>query len=271
MADITASPGTLTATPRFSIGRTLSLSFAVLWSNLWPLSVIAIAVTTGQVALELSVPLTGYRSLVLLLAGLVAFALITAPVTYATLQHLRGRRLTLAGMLAGGMARLGRVLVGAIIVAFVLIVPIGALLALLPWIGSPELLMFGLTAAFFLTILVIWFVLMPVLVAEDVRLLSSFGRSRRLTSGRRWATLALALLLSATIFAVMTIAYILRFVVLGYALDLFIAYSVAPSMPAIPLSAFASLLTAIVPTVAYHLLRAEKEGVGADTHAGVFE
>jgi hypothetical protein len=50
--DIAPSPLTLALAPRFVIGRTLSLSFAVLWRNLWRMFVIGLAVMLLQVAIE---------------------------------------------------------------------------------------------------------------------------------------------------------------------------------------------------------------------------
>ena len=43
------------------------------------------------------------------------------------------------------------------------------------------------------------------------------------------------------------------------------------SLTLVPLGAFSSLMIAIVPAVAYHLLQAEKEGGGVEVLARVFD
>lgn len=272
MTEIAASPVTLALAPRFSIGRTLSLSFAVLWRNLWRLSAVALALTTLQAAIEFYVPIAGTGLLGLSIALLI-FALVTSPVTVAAVQHVRGVRPTLAGMLAGGLRRLVRVCIGTAILFFVLIMPPSVLLTFGTALGLPTVLMLlliGIAAVYVLAILVMWFVAVPVLVTEDVGILSCFRRSRYLTRGHRWGMLAVALVLATMVFAMMMIAMTVHFSLIANApvqmmLHPWLSLTIAP------LGAFSSLMTAIIPAVAYHLLQAEREGAGADVLARVFE
>ena len=272
MTDIAASPPVLAAAPRFSTGRTLSLSFAVLWRNLWRLSAVAVAVTALQAAMEFYVPASG-TGLVSVGAALLMFAVVTAPVTVAAVQHVRDGRPTFAGMLRDGLRRIVHVSIGAAILFFVLLVPSGGLLTLGTALGLPEillLLLIGLAAVYVFAMFAMWFVAMPVLVTEDVGILSSFRRSRYLTRGHRWAVLALALVLVTIVVATMMIATILRLSLIAYA-PAQMMLSPWLSLTIVPLGAFSSLMTAIIPAVAYHLLQAEREGAGTDVLARVFD
>jgi hypothetical protein len=277
VTDIATSPPALALAPRFSIGRTLSLSFAVLWRNLWRMFAIGLAVMLLQMAIEEYVVLAAADLLgagISILGALVLIALVNASVTVGTLQHLRGERPTLAGMLRGGLRRIGRALIGAVLWVIAILLPSVAALAAGIWIGLPALLLIGGACVFGLSVLVVWFVLIPVMVAEDMRILSSFGRSRQLTSGHRWGVLGVALILAAILATIM---------MLGVALDYATYYALltfAPlqatmlpwlSLVAVPFGAFSSLMTAIIPAVTYHFLQAEKEGGGTDVLARVFD
>jgi hypothetical protein len=277
VTDIATSPLALAPAPRFSIGRTLSLTFAVLWRNLWRMSVVAVAVTALQLAIELYVPLdddsvidpfVGFFAN--LLNSAVLLALAASPVAFATLQHLGGNPTTFAGMLGGGLRRVVRVLIGGGLWLLALLLPSTGLLIAGLWLGLPEILMLAGAGIYILAVFSVWFVVVPVLVAEDVRLLSSFGRSGRLTRDHRWGVLALALILIAVIVAMMAIAWSLHLALVVYAPVPMMLYSWG-SLVAIPFGAFSTLMTAIIPAVAYHLLRTEREGGAAETVARVFD
>lgn len=273
MTDIATSPLTLARAPRFSIGRTLSLSFVVLWRNLWRMFAIGLAVMLLQVAIEEYVVAVADNLLgagVSILGALALIALVTALVTVGTLQHLRRGRPTLVGMLRGGLHRIVRVLIGAALWVIAILMPSVAALVAGTLIGLPAPLLVGGACVFGLSVLVVWFVIIPVLVAEDVPILSSFRRSSQLTSGHRWGVLGVALVLAAILVAM---------VMLGATLT-FALFAVVPlqamilpwlSIAVIPLGAFSSLMTAIIPAVAYYLLQAEKEGGGVEVLARVFE
>jgi hypothetical protein len=272
VTDIASSPLALALALRFSIGRTLSLTFAVLWRNFWRMSAVALAVTALRVAIEFYVPvvLTGLLSIGV---ALLMFALVICPVTVATVQHVRGGRPTFADMLRGALRRIVRVSIGTLILFLALFVPPGALLALGAALGLPEILLLlltGIVTVYALAIFTMWFVAVPVLVTEEVGILSSFRRSRYLTRGHRWGVLALALVLAVIVFAMMTIAMTVR---LSLIVNAPIQMMMHPwlSLANVPLGAFSSLMAAIVPAVTYCLLQAEKEGAGTDLLARVFE
>jgi hypothetical protein len=271
-ADIAAPPPVLATAPRFSIGRTLSLGFVVLWRNLWRLSAVALTVSAMQAAIEFYAPIAN-TGLLSLGVALLMFALVTSPVTAAAVQYVRGDRPTLAGMLRGGLRRLVRVAIGAVMLFFGLLVPPGLFLVLGTALQLPTfllLLLNAIAAIYALAVLAMWFVTMPVLVAEDVGVFSSFRRSRYLTRDHRWGTLALALILAVMVFVMMTIALTVR---LSFVVSAPMQMMLHPwlSLTMIPLNAFSSLVIAIIPAVAYHLLQTEREGAGADALARVFE
>jgi hypothetical protein len=90
-----------------------------------------------------------------------------------------------------------------------------------------------------------------------------FGRALDLSRGRRWSILGLFL-----VYGVMIVA--IGAVMVG--LDAVLEDSAIVSLVLlIPFSAFFSVIGAILPAVVYYLLRAEKEGVGIDQIAMVFD
>src|SRR5213593_2448941 len=105
------------AGPRFAIGRALSLSFGVLGRNLAPMGVVSLAVTAIQSVIELvlaggaSDSDSGGSSFL----NLFSYAIITAPVTYATFQDLRGTPVGLGGMFSKGYGSIGRVIGAALV------------------------------------------------------------------------------------------------------------------------------------------------------------
>ena len=116
---------------------------------------------------------------------------------------------------------------------------------------------------FLLYILVVWFVVIPVLVVEDVRFFSSFGRAAELSRGRRWGMLGVLLLYGVLIVAIGAAILVVAIV----AADA----PVLALIVIVPLSALMSVVGAILPVVVYYLLRTEKEGIGIDDIAKVFD
>jgi hypothetical protein len=176
-------------------------------------------------------------------------------------------------VLLGGLRRLVRVCIGAVILFFGLLVPPSLLLTLGTALQLPTfvlLLLIAIAAVYVLAILAMWFVVMPVLVTENVGIFSSFRRSHYLTRDHRWGTLALALILAVIVLGMMMIALTVRLSFIGSATVQMMLYPWL-SLVVVPLGAFSALMTAIIPAVAYHLLQAEREGAGADVLARVFE
>ena len=119
-------------------------------------------------------------------------------------------------------------------------------------------------AIFLLYILVLWFVVIPVLVVEDISLLFQF-RARCRTFP--WPAVGHARPVAALRHPHHRIWVALLLVVATFAAD-------APILALIvmvPFSALYSVVGAILPVVVYYLLRAEKEGIGIDEIAKVFD
>jgi hypothetical protein len=120
-----------------------------------------------------------------------------------------------------------------------------------------------------LFLFVIWWVCAPVLLVDGGGILAALRRSAHLTKGRRWKIFGL-LMLFGIMMAVPIIA-----VVLIAGVSATEALSGDPSTPA----AFAGLiiiglttaLHAVLVTVSYYHLRAEKEGLGVEEAARVFD
>jgi hypothetical protein len=250
---------------RFAIGRALSLRFGVLGRNLAPMGVVSLAVTAIQSVIELvlaggaSDSDSGGSSFL----NLFSYAIITAPVTYATFQDLRGTPVSLGGMFSKGYGSIGRVIGAALVLGFVIIVPV--LIAMFAGVslGMSLAVAGGACGIFAVYIFVAWFVVVPVLVVEDVRFFAGFGRALDLSKGRRWSILGLLLVYVAIMAAIG--------VVMVTVTVLFPDAAILNALLLIPFGAFYSVIGAILPAVVYYLLRSEKEGVGIDDIARVFD
>jgi len=253
--------------PRFSISGSLSMTFGVLGRNFVPMMVIALVVTAIQTAIEYilagGIPTEGESNSGSFL-NIISYGVITAPITYATFQDLRGTRIGISGMMSGGFKRIARVIGAALAVGIVVVVPI--VIAVFLYFASTTIgVAVGIAAAVFLFfILVIWFVLVPVQVVEDVGFLAGFGRAADLSKGRRWGILGVLLVYFVIIIGIS----IVIFGIIG------VIAVTAPTIGLIlmvPFLALYSVLGAIMPSVVYYLLRSEKEGIGIDEIAKVFD
>jgi len=249
--------------PRFAIGRALALSFGVLARNLGPMAAISLAVTAVQSAVDYMLSGGTGDDSSNSVSNLIAYALITAPVTYATFQDLRGTPVGIGSIFSKGFGIIWRVAGATIGVVLVAIVPVIGVFFIGLFAGLPLVLLGVLAGIFVLYIFVVWFVLVPVLVVEDIRFFAGFGRALDLSRGRRWSILGLLLVYGAIIVAIGA-------VMLGL-VALFQDSAIVSLVLLIPFGAFYSVIGAILPAVVYYLLRAEKEGVGIDQIAMVFD
>jgi len=251
--------------PRFSISRSLSMTFGVLGRNFVPMMVIALVVTTIQAVIEYI--LTGgvlEESNSSSFLNIISYGLITAPVTYATFQDLRGTRVGISEMMSGGFKKIARVIGAALVVGIVVIVPI--VVAVFLYFASEFIgIAVGIAAAVFLFyILVTWFGLVPVLVVEEVGFMAGFGRAANLSKSRRWGILGLLLVYFVIIIGI-------SIVIFGIIGVIAMTAPIVGLILMIPFLSLYSVLGAIMPAVVYYLLRAEKEGVGIDDIAKVFD
>ena len=263
MSNALVAPGE----PQFSIASSLSMTFGVLGRNFVPMMTIAVIVTAVQSAIEYVLSggdVMGGESSGGSFLNILSHGFITAPLTYATFQDLRGTRVGISDMMSGGFKKIGRVMGAAFAVGVVAVVVV--LLAVFLYFASEFL---GIAAGIAATIAVLylfvaWFALVPVLVVEDVKFFAGFGRAAALSAGRRWALLGLLLIYGVIIVAISAVI----FGIIGF---IAVAAPLVGLVLMIPLLALYSVLGAIMPAVVYYLLRAEKEGVGIDEIAKVFD
>lgn len=250
---------------RFTIGRALSLSFGVLGRNFGSMAFIAITITAIQAVIDyvLTGDATGGESSASSFLGIVSYSLITAPVTYATFQDLRGTKASMADLFSRGFSRVGRVVAASFAFGVVLAVPIVVVAMIGGVAGVPGFVLIAAGSIFALFVFIRWFILVPVQVMEEGGFSRGFTRAAELGRGRRRTLLALMLvylvMVAGIMFAMVAIAHL------------------APDSPIVagamfvPVAAFSSVMGAILPATVYYLLRAEKEGVGIDEIAKVFD
>jgi MFS family permease len=245
---------------RFEIGRVISTSLAVFGRNLVPFVILALVIGIPYIlvsfwgaispedieAIQASGQLPpGFWGMIIVavLIFMLTNALTQSAIVFGTFQDLRGQRASIGECLARGLASMPRVVVAAILASIGIM--IGAFLLFVPGV----------------ILMLMWWVFVPVLVVEGAGIMPSFGRSRELTRGHRWAILGLLF--------VVGIAQWLVSLVIGLVAGLLGAF-VAELVNLIVMlffSAFASVMTA----VGYFYLRVEKEGIVIDDIARVFD
>jgi hypothetical protein len=263
MSNVLVAPGE----PQFSIARSLSMTFGVLGRNFVPMMTLAVIVTAVQSVIEYVLSggdVMGGESNGGSFLNILSYGFITAPLTYATFQDLRGTRVGLSDMMSGGFKKIGRVMGAAFAVGVVAVIVV--LLAVFLYFASEVLgIAAGIAAAIaVLFMFVAWFALVPVLVVEDVKFFAGFGRAAALSAGRRWGLLGLVLIYGVVIVGISLVI----FGIIGF---IAVAAPLVGLVLMIPFLALYSVLGAIMPVVVYYLLRSEKEGVGIDEIAKVFD
>jgi hypothetical protein len=263
MSNALVAPGE----PQFSIARSLSMTFGVLGRNFVPMMTIAVIVTAVQSVIEYVLSggdVTGGESSGGSFLNILSYGFITAPLTYATFQDLRGTRIGLSDMMSGGFKKIGRVMGAAFAVGVVAVV--AALPAVFLYFASEFVgIAAGIAAAIaVLFMFVAWFALVPVLVVEDVKFFAGFGRAAALSAGRRWGLLGLLLIYGVIIVGISLVI----FGIIGF---IAVTAPLIGLVLMIPFLALYSVIGAIMPVVVYYLLRSEKEGVGIDEIARVFD
>jgi hypothetical protein len=249
------------------------MTFGVFGRNFVPMMVIALAVMAIQAAIEFALgggiaveqsDASSPASIVSSLLSIIGYGLVTAPITYATFQDLRGTRVGLSGMMSGGFNQIVRVIGAALAIGVLIFV--SAMIAVVLYFASTFVGVVATIAAviFAFFILVTWFPLVPALVMEDVGFMAGFGRAGHLSKGRRWGILGLLLVYFVIIIGI-------SIVIFGIIGVIAVTAPIVGLVLMIPFLSVYSVLGAIMPAVVYYLLRSEKEGVGIDEIARVFD
>lgn len=120
-----------------------------------------------------------------------------------------------------------------------------------------------------------WYVALPVRVAEPVSITAAMSRSAALTSGRRWEIFGAALVLFvvgslvAAIFGAVGSVIVFAFASGGSG-EVGVAAIFLSTVVSVIGQTFSTLLFIVAPSVAYYLLRGEKEGGESEAIAEIF-
>lgn len=248
---------------RFDVGRTLNRAFSLLGRNPVSLLVSALILVGLPLALlgwaqttVLASPDSGsgfaWAAFLYIPVTVVAGALLQSSVIYGAVNDWNGQKASLGSTLRAAFARL-LPLIGVSILAG-LAAGLAAILLVIP----------GIMVA------VAYEVATPVVVMERGRgVFGSLSRSADLTRGDRWP-----------IFGILALLFILGLVFSAIQNALVAAFNVGAPLVALRLTAmvltpltqsFSTLLGALVSASVYYELRNNKEGVGAEVLASVFD
>ena len=239
----------------FVVGRVLNRTFSVLTRNFLTFFTVTAVASLPSVLLSQSSKFSATASPEEILSGLgllflgiflalILYTLSQAVVLYGAFQDMRGHPVSLTESLQVGLRRFFPIIGVAICMAFVLI--FAFLLFIVPG----------------LILMTAWFVATPACVVERLGPIRSMGRSRQLTKGHRWKIFGLMLLL---------------FLISGIiSPTLAVALSAMGGETLVMIgnliwSGIWGAFYAIAAVVAYHDLRAAKEGIDIEQIAAVFD
>jgi len=258
------STATRFAAGDFSVGRVLNRTFSVLTGNFLTFFTVTTVASLPTVLLSESPTLMTSGSptfttralsgenLTLtigflflgMFVSIVLYTLSQAIVLFGAFQDMRGRPVSLVESLQVGLRRFFPIIGLAISTSFL------AGLAIIFFI-VPGLILFTM-----------WFVATPVCVVERLGPFASMGRSRRLTKGYRWRVFGLILLL--------VLISVIVSPTLGAALGA-MGNKFLVIIGSLVWSGIWGAFYAIAAVVAYHDLRAAKEGIDIEQIAAVFD
>ena len=229
----------------FSVGEVLATSFAILFRNIVPFGILSVLVLSPTLFFGLAIIGSPIDPAVSMIVGAVLSIFLTAAVTgalvYGTSRQLGGHKVAIGECLGRGLATALPVI--GVIILMTLGMTIGMLLLVIPGI----------------ILYVMWWVALPVAVIERPGVVASLKRSAALTKGRRWHVFGILLLI------------ILLSAVLSFLLRSFEGDVVVGIVLSLLVNAFSAALGAVVGAVGYYRLRGEKEGLGVESIASVFD
>jgi MFS family permease len=240
----------------FSVGRVLNRTFSVLTRNFLTFFTVTAVASLPSVLLSQSASLDpsmatgedmalGVGLLLLgMFVGIVLYTLSQPIVLYGAFQDMRGRPVSLTESLQVGLRRFFSIL--GLAISMSLLMALGFIFFVVPGF----------------ILMSMWFVATPVCVVEQLGPFSSMGRSRRLTKGYRWRIFGLILLLFLISGIISPTLGLAMGAIGGKALVL---------IGALVWSGVWGAFYAIAAVVAYHDLRAAKEGIDIEQIAAVFD
>lgn len=256
----------------FLFGNVVGRGFSILFRN---------AVAFGTIAVVLMIPYaavnvlqaTGYLPartmgtvILEIIVGFVLPLLLMAAIVFSAFQDMRGKRVSVGDAIAGGFQVIMPVVGTGITTGFAVLLAAGpAFFAAQIKMGGVQVLMALGLLAIPIFLLTLFFVAIPACVVERQGVAKSIRRSVQLTRGERWrvlAVMAIVWLVGAGVLLVLG-AFAFAAMQAGSVLGPPVLLSLA--------AAFYYALNAAMATVAYHDLRIDKEGIGTDVVAGVFD
>ncbi|UQZ90181.1 hypothetical protein C4J81_13615 [Deltaproteobacteria bacterium Smac51] len=237
---------------RLDISSILSRSFAIMLERPGIFLVLALISWLPSLAVDLFIPDTaagkvGLAVLVDFLLGMV----IEGAIAYATFYALKGLPFTMGDSLSVGLAKVGSIVLAAILVGIGVL--LGTILLIIPGIIIYCMLAVTIQAC----------------VVEDLGAIDSLKRSADLTRGYRWPIFGLVLLVS--IGGGLVVGFISGFGV-GFSASSgtqtpIIITTVMANAVGVVITAFASIMYSII----YFDLRCLKEGLSLDSLTAVFD
>ena len=182
--------------------------------------------------------------LIVVVIALFLQPLSTAIILYGAFQDMRGYGVSLSESVARGLSRFPSLL--GLMVVMTLAILVGLMLLFVPG----------------LILVIMWYVAVPVCVVERTGPIGSLGRSQELTKGHRWKLFGLYLLV-----VILGVIGERIFSGLGGAFAGFMGSLVAQTV----WQGFAQAFSSVMIVVAYHDLRAAKEGIDIERIASVFD
>lgn len=238
--------------PRFDLGRVIERTFGAVGANAATLllaSLLLYGLPQALVALGLAgfkVEGNFFNSLLVTLSGwvasLVCGILLQGVVTHTVVEDLFGRKPTMADSLRAAMRSFWTLF--AVGLASGLAMGLGLMLLVVPGVF----------------LILMWFVVGPVVVAERADFSDAFSRSMKLTENHRWMLLLLLAI------------YLVAVIVFSYPIDKIAAqFGAAGVVVTAVLNSLVSLVAAAGVAAIYVELRTVKEGGGRDSVAAIFE
>jgi hypothetical protein len=235
--------------PRFEVGNVLSTGFQVWAKNFVPFMLITMLFHSPVLIWEIIAVQRahGLREAVLIteyaaFGGILFNLLASAALTYGAVMQLQGQRATIRGCVGAGFRRFFPVLAITIVASLC----IGfALLALV----VPGLIVYCM-----------FYVAVPCTVIERPGVTGALSRSRELTAGHRMQIFGLVLIVGLISGGISVLLSLVKSVS-------FEAYVYSQMVQ----NLLVGSLGVVMGSVAYHLLRAEKEGTSAPELAAVFD
>ena len=180
------------------------------------------------------------------MSSLILSMLVQGAIVYAVYQSLTGRPVTFAESFSRGLARLGGLILTAILAG--LGIAFGCLLLLIPGI----------------ILMCAWEVALPACIVEKLGPRDSLRRSAELTRGYRWTIFALLLIVfGLTLVIAIAVNVLLLLFTSGGTFIISLAVALALVVP----QAFACIMTPVI----YYDLRTAREGISLDNLAKVFD